>query len=939
MQYRFQTPVIIFLVAALSTAHAEEGYINSVGMKMIYIKAGSFNMGDSAGQWDEQPVHRVTISNSFFISAAEMTIEQYRLFRPGYQGFEACAPYASGVSWHDAVAFCQWLSEKEGRPYRLPTEAEWEYACRAGAATSFSSGDEPPGPETDNIWGIRNMHTGVLEWCLDWYGPYEYADQTDPVGRAHGFARVVRGGLPDDKTFTFDRPVVFYARSANRAGLAPEFAGFISARTQDEEMPDESYDQFQPGLVGVLFDNVQATKPLSQSRIRYLHSEKLTWPSLNDWSAHWQGSITAPVSGEVHFHAEVDDGLTLTIDGQKVIDVTAAEAKTEDVIAMNAGKRYPLLLRYFQDGGESFMRLYWSWPGQARTEIPGEALSSNTRDAFLMKRRFDSALAAGKKAPSIGFRVVAAPMPSGEPLPEEKPFFQQGVKQRLVTASRLHPHEPYFRKRYLLPIPPENVDKPAILAAGFSDYFGRHNHDPALTVCPNGDLIVVFYTSIYEDEPEVAMAATRLRYGADEWDWPSPFIDFADVNDVAPNLWTEKGRIYFFFGNLHLDGTYPFQWTVSDDNGAGWSEVRYPMFAGPVGPHTPQPINSVFRDASGTIYMACDGLGATSLLFASDDDGATWYDTGGRTGGRHSTFVQLKNSDILAMGGKHADIGGFMPQSVSRDKGKTYQIGKTPFPCLGTNQRPTIIRLASGRLFFAGDLQRTDGFQPKGFKDRGSFVALSDDEGKTWHTKKLSGGQEHESALRRQEMRGATLGYAVAQQDGDGLIHLIVTMTHPCLHYTLNEAWILAEGGEARSAQDLMRNSATAIQKIEHFVETYSDASVRLQYSGGLADDGRFLLHGEEVWYNQDGVKRYSVQYHLGSKIGAETLWDDAGKKVWQWQRGQDGEAVWMQWWENGLIKSASRWRDGRCDGVARRWDRSGKLIGEVMFKEGELVQ
>ncbi|MHC4620164.1 MAG: formylglycine-generating enzyme family protein, partial [Planctomycetota bacterium] len=107
-------------------------------------------------------------------------------------------PYAAGVSWYEAVAFCEWLSKKEGRPYRLPTEAEWEYACRAGSTSLYSSGDRPPRAGRANAWGLKNMHTSVREWCLDWHGEYPAAEQVDPVGPEYGMARVVRGGLLDD---------------------------------------------------------------------------------------------------------------------------------------------------------------------------------------------------------------------------------------------------------------------------------------------------------------------------------------------------------------------------------------------------------------------------------------------------------------------------------------------------------------------------------------------------------------------------------------------------------------------------------------------------------------------------------------------------------------------------------------------------------------------
>ncbi len=934
--------IIVFCLSSLlilsCSKNQPEFDTNSIGIKMIPIRPGAFQMGDENGQWDEQPVHRVTISQPFFISETEITIEQFQQFRPDFEGTKTYAPYASGVSWYDAMAFCDWLSQKEGKPYRLPTEAEWEYACRAGTTTPYSSGNKPPDAETPNPWGIKNMHTGVLEWCLDWYGEYLHDDQTDPIGRAHGFARVIRGGLPDDKSKTFDYPIEFYARSANRAGLAPGFSGFAGAQSTEQELPDEAYNQFQPGLFGIVYDDVHSTRPLTQLRILQLNSDKITWQKLNDWSAVWQGSLAAPFTGEVHFYAEVDNGLTLAIDNQTIIDVSQPGQKAMGAMSMVEGKNYPLVLRYFQDGGESFMRLYWSWEGHEQNEIPGEALSFNTRDEYLVKKKFASALAAGKRAPSIGFRIVQAPMLQTPPIPEEKPFNMQGVKQTTSQIKEaIDPNRPYFRKRFLLPIPPENVDKQAIVASGYSPYFGRHNHDPGFEVCPNGDLLVVLYTSVYEDEPEVALIASRLRFGADEWDLPSPFIDCPDVNDVAPNLWNDGGKLVFFFGHLHLDGTFPFQLTTSLDNGTIWSEIYYPQFSGVVGPLTPQPINSTFRDKSGTIFTAVDGLGATSLLFASEDNGKTWYDTGGRTGGRHTTFELLKNGAILGLGGKHSDINGFMPKSISFDQGKTWEISSTSFPCLGTNQRPTVIRLASGRLFFASDFQRIDGFQPEGITERGSFVALSDDEGQTWRIKKLPGGLEHESEQRRKEMRGATLGYAVARQAANGIIHLIATMTHPCLHFAMNEAWILSDDTEESSDEVLMKSSASQIALVKTFEEKYPDGGIKIRYSGGIADDGRFLLEGKETWYYENGLKQYEATFQLGQKIGLETYWNQAGNKVWEWNHLADGTAIWTQWWQNGHKKAESSWRNGRCEGMAKRWSFEGKLIDEVKFIGGEM--
>ena len=109
---------------------ASDSRTNSIGMKMILIKAGSFTMGSTArdDNWNERPAHKVTISHGFLMSETEVTLDHFHQFRPGFDVSPGCDPYVAGVSWKDATAFCDWLSKKEGKPYRLPTEAEWEYA-------------------------------------------------------------------------------------------------------------------------------------------------------------------------------------------------------------------------------------------------------------------------------------------------------------------------------------------------------------------------------------------------------------------------------------------------------------------------------------------------------------------------------------------------------------------------------------------------------------------------------------------------------------------------------------------------------------------------------------------------------------------------------------------------------------------------------------------
>ncbi len=126
------------------------------------------------------------------------------------------------------------------------------------------------------------------------------------------------------------------------------------------------------------------------------------------------------------------------------------------------------------------------------------------------------------------------------------------MKQGTSLAARGPASDkPYFRKRHLLPIPPENTPIPQIennRIAGFHPAMLRHQHSPALTVAPNGDVIAIYYTSSSETRPDIAQIASRLRFGADEWDMPSFFLDFADANDHAPMLTTDNGTLRLYLG-------------------------------------------------------------------------------------------------------------------------------------------------------------------------------------------------------------------------------------------------------------------------------------------------------------------------------------------------------------------------------------------------------
>jgi formylglycine-generating enzyme required for sulfatase activity len=211
---------------------------------------------------DEFPTRQVRLTYPFEVSRYEITNAQYEAYDPTHAAWRGRAKGLSSedrepvvyVAWKDAVGFCRWLSAQDPRhDYRLPTEAEWEYACRAGTRTPYNDGIEgdiysmnPLGPlaarwrvitewfvtrgnrpaddiawddvedvdltvgqQGPNAWGLSDMHGGVEEWTLDWYGPYVASDTVDPVGYVDGIARVVRGGSHGVQLQTL--------RSANRS--------------------------------------------------------------------------------------------------------------------------------------------------------------------------------------------------------------------------------------------------------------------------------------------------------------------------------------------------------------------------------------------------------------------------------------------------------------------------------------------------------------------------------------------------------------------------------------------------------------------------------------------------------------------------------------------------------------------------------------------------
>jgi len=279
--------------ARLKGLKAPRWTVPGLDLEMVRIPPGTFLMGsppDEPARRSDETQHQVTISRPFYIGVYEVTQGQYyKLMLPDFDlesweykrgplhkgaafcyrdykggiifganatGGKLCLDHPmESVTWDEAVAFCRKLTEiernagrlPEGYVYRLPTEAEWEYACRAGTSgplnvqigfdyeklktiahvgsgwTSAVSAERRP-----NAWGLYDMHGNVYEWCLDWYGPYPEGPVTDPTGPPEGRKRVARGGcfIGCDPQKEDPMRIVFpFTRSASRYAFAPHVRG------------------------------------------------------------------------------------------------------------------------------------------------------------------------------------------------------------------------------------------------------------------------------------------------------------------------------------------------------------------------------------------------------------------------------------------------------------------------------------------------------------------------------------------------------------------------------------------------------------------------------------------------------------------------------------------------------------------------------------------
>jgi hypothetical protein len=238
-----------------------------------------------------------------------------------------------------------------------------------------------------------------------------------------------------------------------------------------------------------------------------------------------------------------------------------------------------------------------------------------------------------------------------------------------------------------------------------------------------------------------------------------------------------------------------------------------------------------------------------------------------------------RDGSLIGFGGKNSNIDGFMPKAISTDGGKTYTVSKTEFPPLGGGERPSIIRLDSGHLFFVADAQ------PRG---SGAYVALSNDDGNTWHRRPLPDVD--------------TVGYVTATQGFNGLIHIVTSKTKPApLHIVLDEGWVLSD--QSGVAYD------PRVDRLQREQETYPDGKLKAEWTGGLGGDRLYRLDGDQTFYYPDGRKQWESHFAAGKPVGDETFWNADGQKAWDRHYADDGTWTWRVYGSSGRVTAESTWK------------------------------
>ncbi|MGB3629078.1 MAG: sialidase family protein, partial [Terracidiphilus sp.] len=228
-----------------------------------------------------------------------------------------------------------------------------------------------------------------------------------------------------------------------------------------------------------------------------------------------------------------------------------------------------------------------------------------------------------------------------------------------------------------------------------------------------------------------------------------------------------------------------------------------------------------------------------------------------------------------------------MPLATSSDGGRTWVKSKTPFDPLESGERPSVIRLASGRLFFVAD------FNPHNEKHvhkDGAYVALSDDDGKTWKIKRLPPDI-------------LTVGYVTATQGPDGVIHIATSKNTVNFEIELNESWILSDTESASP-------KAASIGPVTKHSERWPNGKLKAEWGTARANSGRNLLEGPQTFYFESGSRQWTADFHFGKKIGDEVFYRQDKSKEWTKSYDLDGNWTWRQFDSSGKQIAESHWRN-----------------------------
>jgi hypothetical protein len=337
------------------------------------------------------------------------------------------------------------------------------------------------------------------------------------------------------------------------------------------------------------------------------------------------------------------------------------------------------------------------------------------------------------------------------------------VKQAVTKVPPPDPAKSYFidfrKSEKMMPVPTDD----------WGPIYGAWNHFTAVCICPNGDVLAAWYTTVAESGRECAQAATRLRAGSDKWGQPSFFFGTPDCNTHAPVLLSDGKRIYHFCTQSLVgwdDAAEAMRY--SDDSGATWSRPR--IIVTREDPRRMSQPCTAFVSKSGKIVVALDGdfNHRDERIMLSADRGETWKVAGGdirKAAGKyaiHPGIVERGDGAILAfMRGPDP-----MPAFASNDEGETWQPVATPFPGIGGGQKCPALKLAGGGLLLCSFDTK------KAMFGGGAFAALSYDDGKTWaHVRKVEG----------------VGGYMSLAQAPSGVIYLIGSRNTAV---AFNEAWL-----------------------------------------------------------------------------------------------------------------------------------------------------